>query len=139
MKIINLKEAEDAYKKATDFVHTIYNRGHRNPIGPGVVFNIAKGEENNALIKVLLIPNSDGHVHISELAVLDKPGGLGFGSFVLKLICSEADKYNIKLTLFAVPLDIRDQKKIPKNKLKQFYKKYGFKQGGGDYMEREPQ
>ena len=50
----------------------------------------------------------------------------GVGTKILYKICELADKYNLEVVLDAVPVD-KDVDSIPKWKLHEFYKKYGFK------------
>ena len=89
-----------------------------------VIFNIATG---------FLAPNS---VSIGELRT--EPQKTGAGSRFMQKLCDKADSSNITLELSAVPLKVKN--KIPKTKLKQFYKKFKFKPATGiDEMVRTPQ
>jgi len=133
MKLEILFESELEDNK--DYVKKIYSKGARNPIGRGVVFQFTD-KDKSGMILVELTPMI-GFVHITEIRVLEGLYKLGFGAAVMKLLTDEADKMNITLDLFAVPLKA-EGKKIPKGKLKSFYKKHGFKSAGGDKMTREP-
>jgi len=133
MKLETLFESE--LEDSKDYVRKIYSKGQRNPIGNGVIFQFSD-KNKNAMILVELRPMKD-FVHITEIRVLEGLYGLGFGAAVMELLTDEADKMNITLDLFAVPLK-GEGKKISKSKLKSFYKKHGFKSEGGDKMMREP-
>jgi len=132
-----LNESADEFSKSNAFVKKIHAKGTPNPIGSGVIFALKSGKVSG-LIKVLLHAMSDGSVVIDELIVLENNIKKGFGSHILKLITTEADKDDITLSLFAKPIDVHGQKPITINKLKKFYKQHGFKAKRGDMIEREP-
>ncbi len=92
--------------------------------GTIVIFYLTKG---------FVAPNS---VSIVELRT--EPQKTGAGSRFMQKLCDKADSLNIILELTAVPLKVKN--KIPKTKLKEFYKKFKFKPlTGSDDMVRKPQ
>ncbi len=119
-----------------DFVNKFYKTGYPNPISRGVIFGLSAKEGEEATIKMELEPKADS-VHLKEIIVLDDLGKKGYGDHVMKQLTNMADKENVTLTLFSVPLQHQGVK-IPKNKLKAFYKRHGFKTKHGDFMERLP-
>lgn len=117
-----------------DFVKKFYATGTQNPIGRGVVFGLSdKGV--TGMVKVELEAKSNS-VHLKEIITLEDMGKKGYGDYIMKQLTSMADKMNIRLTLFAVPLNHQGVK-IPKSKLVKFYKRHGFKDLQGDFMERQ--
>lgn len=136
--MIKLKEfgSKEELAKNRKFVHKIYSMAQPNPMNDRQVFFSFKDKDVAALIIVEMTPLTWAVV-LDTLTVAEGKTGLGFGDHVLKIITKEADKDGIKITLSAVPLD-HAGKKIPKGKLKAFYKKHGFKSSGGDNMIREP-
>jgi hypothetical protein len=121
--------------KMIEFVRKFYATGHQNPIGRGVVFGL-KDKGKSAMVKVELTPKVND-VHLTEIITLEDMGKRGFGDYVMKSLTDLADKMDIPLTLFAVPLQHQGVK-IPKAKLVAFYKRHGFKTKSGDFMERKP-
>lgn len=129
-------EASDDLKKNQAFVRKIHGKATPNPMGHNFYFQLKKSDDESAIVLVLLNAMNWGVV-ISEMIVAEGKTGQGYGNHILKMITKEADKDGIKLSLSAVPL-AHAGKKIPKGKLKAFYKKHGFKSDGGDTMRREP-
>jgi GNAT superfamily N-acetyltransferase len=128
-----IKEDE---QRMVQFVRKFYATGYPNPIGRGVVFGLSAKEGEDAMVKVELEPKVDS-VHLKEIITLEDMGKRGYGDYVMKQLTSLADKMDIRLTLFSVPLQHQGVK-IPKSKLITFYKRHGFKTKSGDYMERLP-
>ena len=80
--------------------------------------------------------NSPNEVIIKEIRT--NPSGTGAGSIFMEKLCKKADESNITLLLQAVPLELRN-KKISKNKLIEFYERFGFeRKGKSDNMVRIP-
>ena len=77
-------------------------------------------------------PNS---VMIADLHA--EPQRTGAGSRLMRRLCDKADAMGVTLELSAVPL--KTASRIPKPKLREFYKSFGFKPArGADEMLREP-
>ena len=126
---------ENDLDRMIDFVKKFYATGTQNPIGHGVVFGLSdKGV--SAMVKIELEAKAYD-VHLKEIITLEDLGKKGFGNYIMKSLTSMADKMNIPITLFAVPLQHQGAK-IPKTKLVSFYKRHGFKYKRGDFMERIP-
>ena len=112
---------------------------HRNPFNDREFF----GQWGDAAGAITLKPktyNGRAEVHIEMLRALTRGGGRAMLEYVTAL----ADKNKITLDLFADPLDPGKGQgvKMSPNKLKAFYREFGFKSKpgyGGSAMVRRPQ
>lgn len=111
------------------YVKKLHSMSHQNPIGSGHFFYLKDDDGEDALVNYRLISHPD-HVYLTDLEVGEGKTGKGFGDYVMKTLTKEADKMGVEIRLFPEPLKYRDAdgktKKMPKNKLVNFYKKHGF-------------
>jgi hypothetical protein len=75
----------------------------------------------------------DGKLLLNFIKSFEK--GTGAGSKILSLLCSKADKYHVTLELDVLPIG---DEGLNLNQLKDFYRRYGFKDRGNDVMQRKP-
>ena len=71
-------------------------------------------------------------VEILHIRIYDQAQGQG--SKLLKFLCDKAD--NLNITLYVMPVADKSKNSIPLYKLKEWYRKFGFK--GDLTMERKP-
>lgn len=96
-----------------------------NPLNPNE--RIAGG----ALIE---LSKMGDHIHIHSIRSY-MGTGQGYGTRSMEVTCRIADKHGVVLHINAIPYG---DDKMPKSKLKSWYKTFGFKPLRGDEMVREP-
>jgi len=120
----------DAYLNAKRAAAAVRALGGRNPF-----FDDETIYDNRAGIAVHA--SRDGQLWIDNIRAFQHKDGAG--SELMRAVCEIADKHGVTAALFAVPLATGPkQKKIPAAKLIGWYKRFGFKLQGDDYMERAP-
>jgi len=74
-------------------------------------------------------------IHISSIHVFPDSARTGLATEVMGVLSEMADEFQVELRLNAKPFG---EPKIPKRKLKSFYRRFGFEQDYGDHMVRAP-
>jgi hypothetical protein len=112
------KAAQDAF-----FKHVEANT-QPNPIGKGRVY------EGMALVDVSALL---GAIWVDEVRALIKQQG--YGTRTMKMLCVAADQYGVIMRLSPVRIG---HEGLTDNALRKWYKRFGFKDYAGGYMQRDP-
>ncbi len=121
---VRMSRSKDAQARA--FVSTVRDWGYQNPLNPfETVIDNQLGLE---------LRDSFGKVYLQQIRAFQMQTGAG--TRLMRRLADAADAAGVTLTLNAHPLQVAH--KIPKKKLVEFYKRFGFT-GRADNMVRKPQ
>jgi GNAT superfamily N-acetyltransferase len=126
-----LTESDEAANRS--FVDFIYSKAlfvmHNRATYVGKSDKAADGKHIQGYI---IATAQKDHVYLHELTVLGDGSdhGKGFGTAIMSSFAKEADRRGVTLRGAVQPLKVPGGKKIPKAKLRAFYKKFGFEKFG---------
>jgi hypothetical protein len=132
---LKLNTGKNELEKNTKFVNDFLNSGFRSPFDNRMaVFDI-----DGAHVQFTMQPSRDS-VYLASIMVMNTEMKTGAGTKAMKKLIDMADKQGVTLRLVAKPIKSPTGKKIPANKLINWYKTLGFKSTDNvrDNMVRTP-
>lgn len=113
---------KDYINNNQQYIKEVKKLGYRNPFNPReIVIN------NNSTVELSIFDNM---VHIKSIRSFDTQKGIG--TKTMQILIDLADKLKVNLSLYPKPYS--QEKSLSKEKLIQFYNKFGFNMDGEDMI-----